>query len=148
MKNTMIIRSLMLAGLVLGSSFAQANWGRSVAKVAQKSFLSQHKLALGLGVAGVALTAGVIASIVDFVKSDDYTNCKNGKLDTLKTYFTRLPGRAKVLGTNSWEKTKNGADVTWTAAKKGARWVGYQVTFHKYFKPEAAAAAPAPGAHA
>ncbi len=134
MKNTNMIRftrGAVLAGLVLGSSMAHAWGNRSIAlpkvmsNVAAKSFFSNHKLALGLGSAGVALTASAIAFAHYFKQTEEYKN-STGKWDCTKNFGKYVGG-----------KMKDGASYSWNKTKDVANWLGYQLTFHKCCKPVA-----------
>lgn len=140
MKNTNMIRftrGAVLAGLVLGSSMTQAWGNRSIAlpkvmsNVAAKSVFSNYKLALGLGVTGVALTASAIVFARYFKQTDDYQK-STGKLNCLANYF-------RYVG----NKTVDATFATGRGMKAAARWIGYQASCHKYCKPVAAPLAKA-----
>ena len=151
MKNTNMIRftrGAVLAGLVLGSSMAQAWGNRSIvlpkvmSKVAAKSFFSNHKLALGLGTAGVALTAGAIVFARYFKQTEDYKN-STGKKDCAINFGKYVGGKMKDGASYSWNKAKDATFATGRGLKAIARWTGFQLTFHKYCKPVAAPIAEA-----
>lgn len=122
MKNTMMIRSLMLAGLVLGSSMAQA-WRAPINVKVQPSWLSQNGKTLAFSATGLGLAAFLVASIYKYNKST--TTTRTGKLgyfgfiwDGLKSY--------KNAASNSFESNvrrsywrSNQEKVTDLTAKNG-----------------------------